>query len=97
MLVAGQHPMGASGVIVLGMRHRADESDFVGHAAELRHKFGNTYTGSLGADGIEWTSQLGGGVGLHVEEVDVAGSTPHVQKQAALGLAESTRRLPRFL
>ena len=84
-------------MIVVGMGHRADEADFVGHATELRQKFGNTYAGSLGADGIEWTSKLGGSVGLHVEEVDVAGSTPHVKKQAALGLAESTRRLPRFL
>ena len=70
--------MGPGGVIVIGVRYRADKADFVCHSRKLGHKFGNTYAWSLTADGVEWTAKLGGSIGLHIEKIDVAWTSPHI-------------------
>src|SRR6478672_7176958 len=71
VLVAGEHPMRAGGMIVIRMGHGADEADFIGLPREVRKVLADLDARHLGANGREFTPDLDWRLRFHVEEIDM--------------------------
>ncbi len=86
--VAGEAVV-AGGVVVLhGVPQRADEGDLVHDAGAVGQVLADAQAGDAGGDGFVFAADLGGGGGLHVEGVVVAGAAPLVEEddRACAGL-----------
>ena len=67
----GQHHMRSQQVIILAMRKRPHHGPFVRKARQPRQVLANLNPCSLRGDGLEFTANLGGRVGLEIEQIDV--------------------------
>ncbi len=70
--VAGEDLERASGVAAAGVGHRAEHGEAVGERGEAGNQLGEVEAGGLRRDRGERAAELGGGVGLRVERVEVA-------------------------
>ena len=58
LLVAGEHPMRAGGMIVIRMSDGADEADFIGLPRQMGKMLADLDAGHFGANGREFTPDL---------------------------------------
>ena len=70
-----------------GVADGADERGLVDLLGEQRHDLGQVNAGHDGPDGLEFAPHVGGGVGLGVPDVDMAGPALEENEDDVFGLA----------
>jgi len=73
--VAGLDVVGATAVIVPGMRHGADDTIFVADRSQLGEMFADPQFRRSAGDGTEGASNLLRRIGLHVEGFQLTGAS----------------------
>jgi hypothetical protein len=92
--VGGGHPAeGERGAVDRGVvRQRPQDGNAVELLRQLREHLADAHPGQHGLNRPEFAADLGRGVWLGVERVDLARRPPQVQQDAPLGRAEPVRR-----
>ncbi len=71
------------------MVQRTNDGYFVGQIGQPREMLADLDVADPGRNRLEQPPDFGRRLGFHVERVELAGSAPHEQENAALGLAET--------